>query len=324
MKRIGCGLKKGIRAMGVGLALLGFLLFLAYTLHPDCLAALTLLPAWSWLLLPAAFMLLRVPLGRWGLLAVWLVWGVFFFTQVEEFWSIGRGCLSPVCQQKKADDLRFVSVNCSGNPGVLHELRLLQPDVVFLQESPGAQQVQQMAQELFGCQGCSVYGPDCSIIAKHALRAPGKGQRYLFLTMAEATLPGIGPVGLGSLRLRVGRARLDLWNPACWVAQAEVRRQHIEQVQQIAGAIMDYAAIVIGGDFNAPPRDRCLRYLPARLRDCFAMEGRGVGNTVLQDFPVLRIDQIWASTNFCGRQAFAVKSRQTDHRMVVADLRPNK
>ncbi|HNS32222.1 MAG TPA: hypothetical protein PKN36_04520 [bacterium] len=48
----------------------------------------------------------------------------------------------------------------------------------------------------------------------------------------------------------------------------------------------------------------------------------GVGNTILNDIPLLRIDQIWVSMNFRTLQSFAVKSSISDHKMVVSDIVP--
>jgi endonuclease/exonuclease/phosphatase family metal-dependent hydrolase len=46
-----------------------------------------------------------------------------------------------------------------------------------------------------------------------------------------------------------------------------------------------------------------------------------MGNTILNDIPVLRIDQIWVSRDFETVQSFAVRSNVSDHRIVVSDIR---
>jgi endonuclease/exonuclease/phosphatase (EEP) superfamily protein YafD len=80
------------------------------------------------------------------------------------------------------------------------------------------------------------------------------------------------------------------------------------------------AARIVAGDFNAPQGDKIFSLLGPRMSDTFAAAGRGLGNTLLNDRPVLRIDQIWVSDEFAVLQAFAHKSSASDHRLVVADV----
>lgn len=81
-------------------------------------------------------------------------------------------------------------------------------------------------------------------------------------------------------------------------------------------------SLIIAGDFNAPQGDRIFSHISGYLYDTFKEQGRGVGNTILNDIPVLRIDQIWVSRNFRTLQSFTVKSDISDHRMVVSDIVP--
>ena len=53
--------------------------------------------------------------------------------------------------------------------------------------------------------------------------------------------------------------------------------------------------MILGGDFNAPQGDAAFRPLAPRLRDAFRDGGQGWGNTITNDTPFLRIDQVWVS-----------------------------
>ena len=60
--------------------------------------------------------------------------------------------------------------------------------------------------------------------------------------------------------------------------------------------------------------------LTPRMHDTFREGGRGWGDTVINEFPFLRIDQVWVSGAFQAVNVVARKTRRSDHRMVVCDL----
>ncbi len=94
-------------------------------------------------------------------------------------------------------------------------------------------------------------------------------------------------------------------------------------MEELAGFLNGAAPdgpLLVGGDFNAPAGDAIYRLLRPRLRDAFAVAGRGWGNTALNDIPVSRIDQVWASDAFRPTAVTARRTAYSDHRMVVADL----
>ena len=78
--------------------------------------------------------------------------------------------------------------------------------------------------------------------------------------------------------------------------------------------------VVFGGDFNAPAGDALFSLARPRFHDTFAEGGRGWGNTVLNELPAERFDQIWSSACFRATSVIARKTVHSDHRMVVADL----
>jgi hypothetical protein len=78
--------------------------------------------------------------------------------------------------------------------------------------------------------------------------------------------------------------------------------------------------VVLGGDFNAPQGDAVFRCLTPRLHDAFREGGRGWGDTITNDVPFLRIDQVWVSRVFRAVSVVTRRTRHSDHRFVVCDL----
>jgi len=117
--------------------------------------------------------------------------------------------------------------------------------------------------------------------------------------------------------------RLDLWSPDCWREQRENRQKRREQLRVIVRRLDSVPAsvpLIVGGDFNAPQGDAVFHLLQTRLHDAFREGGRGWGDTVTNDFPVLRIDQVWASEAFRAVNVVVRGTRHSDHRMVIGDL----
>ena len=87
-----------------------------YTIRPDGFAAVTVLPAWTWLLL----VLPLIPFVRrkyvWQLLVCVSIWIVFVVLHVEEPISVLRGLFSPAMALKEdgEDIIRLVTFNCGG------------------------------------------------------------------------------------------------------------------------------------------------------------------------------------------------------------------
>jgi endonuclease/exonuclease/phosphatase (EEP) superfamily protein YafD len=127
-----------------------------------------------------------------------------------------------------------------------------------------------------------------------------------------------------SLRLYPCPIRLDIWSRDCWRSYQANRVTRRRQLTAIAAYIATLPAdtrLIVGGDFNCPPRDAVLSLLKPRLTDAFTVAGRGWGATIIELFgwPMIRIDQIWT----CHLQAtnmFALATQFSDHHMVVADF----
>jgi endonuclease/exonuclease/phosphatase (EEP) superfamily protein YafD len=60
--------------------------------------------------------------------------------------------------------------------------------------------------------------------------------------------------------------------------------------------------------------------LPDGLGDSFRKAGRGLGNTITNEYPVSRIDYIWIDRGIHAHAVVAKRTDHSDHRMVIADL----
>ena len=303
----------------------GLALFLGviYQFRPDPFAALTILPAWSWLFLalPLVFGWRRAN-RRWMMLAG-AAWLLFAAVHVEEVSALARGLLRPIDEDKPAGTLRVITLNCGGgHADALAETLPLNPDILLLQEPPSRPETDRFCKRLFGAAGETLYDVDTAILARGNLTNVRRSRSLVFFSRAIADIPGFDPTELVSLRLATGHVQLNLWNPDCWTTHFRGRRQQLDQMREIVAELPAQTPLLVAGDFNAPQRDRIFSLLPAGMQDAFAVAGKGIGNTILNETPVLRIDQIWASSHFRVVQSFARQTRASDHRMVVADLVP--
>jgi len=82
----------------------------------------------------------------------------------------------------------------------------------------------------------------------------------------------------------------------------------------------DGTPVIVGGDFNAPAGDRLFRVLRPRLRDSSPERPLGLSNTIVNEFPFARIDQVWIGPSFRAHAVLARKTEHSDHRLVVCDL----
>jgi endonuclease/exonuclease/phosphatase (EEP) superfamily protein YafD len=104
----------------------------------------------------------------------------------------------------------------------------------------------------------------------------------------------------------------------------EIRKQQLKQINSFIHNLDASKPLIVAGDFNVPQGDKVFALLPDNLYDSFSVQGRGIGNTVMNDMPLMRFDQIWVSRDFKIIQSFAVKSSVSDHRMVISDVQISK
>jgi hypothetical protein len=312
--------------------LLGLATAICYATRSDLCAAVTVFPPWLWPvpgLLLALFAFRRRERNRavWGVAAVWLVYVLAF---AEEPASLLRrspwdGAEWHGPRDKWARLVRVVSLNCAGgSPEAAAEVVAWKPEIVLLQESPGRPDVERLARQLWGAEAGVTVGPDASILARGTLLpAVLPREERVFFVQARARLSSGVRAEVISLRLIPPLVRNDLWSPDCWREQTANRRARREQLRLVARRIASVPRdipLLVGGDFNAPAGDAAFRLLQPRLYDTFKRAGIGWGNTIVNEFPFARIDQVWASEPIRAGAVQARRTQYSDHRMVVCDL----
>lgn len=298
-------------------ALTAVLLCQAYRTQPDRLAALTFWPSWGWavggllMLLPTCR---RNPRGLAAVVAVWL--GVVLLTGPEVpglvRWLTSRG--TGPC------DLRVATLNCAGGSSeAAAEVMACDPDLVLLQECPGREECEKLAAERFGPGAHCVWGLDDAILCRWPL-TPVPVKPYHFVA-AWVHAPARRFLVV-SLRLIPPSLPVALWRGSTWRGQRELRERRGDELRSVVWTVQQGgAASIFGGDFNAPARDGIFSVVPAGYAESYAQGGRGWGDTVLNDIPVARFDQIWAGSDWAATCVTAHRTVNSDHRLVVADLR---
>ncbi len=136
------------------------------------------------------------------------------------------------------------------------------------------------------------------------------------LDFAAATLNlGGHPIRVMALRLAPPVFRLDLWSPECWRAYADDARQRRARLQ----TLLPSEPCLFGGDFNAT-NPRLVTDDRPRFKEAGRSVARGWRGTGTNDFPMVAVDQIWASPEFRWSQSYAKKTQNSDHRMLVAEF----
>jgi endonuclease/exonuclease/phosphatase (EEP) superfamily protein YafD len=318
-------LRRALLALSALLA--GFIAW-SYFSRADALAATTVFPVWCWAI-PGGLLtgLGWKGAGRYAaaVALAWLVIMVAFADQPAKLVLRQRSSLENEQAQGKVHALRVVSLNCNGGERrAVTELAELQPDIVLLQESPARPRLEELARQWYGEQDAVVWSADASIIARGRLTPlPLPRAATAYAVRARLELDSGQELEIVSLRLEPGLVRADLWAPDCWREQTENRRKRRKQLEAILAplaASSRNAPLILGGDFNAPPGDAIFRLLSPLALDAFVEAGRGWGNTIVNQFPVLRIDQIWIGGKLRATDAYAVATQHSDHRAVVCDL----
>ena len=70
--------------------------------------------------------------------------------------------------------------------------------------------------------------------------------------------------------------------------------------------------------------DGLFRGLRAHFRDCLAVAGQGWPDTITNEYPFSRIDQVWVSEGFEVVRHWVARTVNSDHRMVICDVRVRK
>jgi len=224
--------------------------------------------------------------------------------------------------------VRVVSLNCAGgNEKAAAEVADFHPDIVLFEETPLRPIIRQIAPKILGPNAEHLSGSDVSIVTTGKLTpvATENAESAPF-SQARVRLGSGLVVEVFAVRLHPYDIRADVWTPDCWIEQVRNRKLQREQFKWLAREVEKVPAdvpVILGGDFNLPAGDKLFRLLPARIRDTFAESGHGWGDSLVNDFPFIRIDQIWCDDHFKPISTDVHRTANSDHRMVVCDLMVN-
>lgn len=289
----------------------------------DACTFVTLFPPWCWaiggLLLAWGSYTRR---RRWPSVLVAVGWLAFVALAADTPLSFARS-LTPM--PDRTDSLRVVSLNCAGSSTAARDVARLKPDVVLFQESPNFQTLQALAKEMYGSSENLVRGYDPSILARGRVTVvPVPPEFRGNFVHARVELDG-RVINVISLRLFPCPVNFEFWSADCWRyyrTNRENRRRQLAKIANYAKSLPANEMLIMGGDFNCPPRDAVLGLLRTWLSDAFVTAGRGWGATIIElsGVPMIRIDQIWTSPHLQAIDAFAERADGSDHHMVIADF----
>jgi len=308
--------------------LLVITLFFCYLLRPDFCAAITFFPAWFWLVPGGSLVLLGRKVNRWVRAIAILAWLMFVGLFVQEASSLLRSCVFLTKSYETAKDastLRIVSLNCAGGSlDAAREVVQYQPDIVLLQEAPAKQQVEILAQQLFGDEGMVVQTADTAILSRgYVEQVDLPPTSRTFMTAAQVQLPSGLKMQVMSVHLLPPATRINLFSRSCWKEHSEdrkLRRERVDRIAEQVKSVPGIVPIILGGHRNVKKADGALRPLRPWLRDSFGEAGIGWGNTAPSHLPLWRIDQIWVSRHFRANAVFSRKTERSDHWIVVCDI----
>ena len=305
-----------------------------FSRQPDRFAAFTVMPIWLWggiglLFCTIAFYFLRASLS----LIMTGVWAITLLIGADEARVLANfGKSPPLPGQAEPHEgkpvLRVITMNCAlfciGNPAT--DIAAWQPDIVLLQDAY-PYQVRQIADVLYSGRGDYRAHQTNGIITRwkilREIRDPTRRDQQVTIQF-----PNGETIEVVNVHLTTAATDLRLWQKSAWtnhrnnralrIRELSLTRQVLEQTTRSTDT-----PIIFGGDFNAPASDLVQRQIGSNFLDAFAAAGTGWGNTYQRRLAILRIDQIYATPHFVPVRCRVVNSRNSDHRMVVADFVTN-
>jgi endonuclease/exonuclease/phosphatase (EEP) superfamily protein YafD len=323
------------RRLGWMLVLLSLALHLitvfCFSAQPDRLAAFTVVPIWVWggiglLFSSVAFYFLRAPLS----LILSGVWALTILVGSDEARALGnlgkeRPESGPAKPYRGKSVLRVLTMNTalfqSGDP--TDEIIAWDPDIVLLQQTM-PQDTRKIAEKLYNGRGdVRTYGIN-GVITRWKIDRESRNS-LIRNQQLGIVRPDGSRVQVVNVHLATAATDLSLWNRSAWRNHRNnrlLRKQEISLALQILSQTTNFPAepTIFAGDFNASATDVVHRYLSRDFVDAFSEAGTGWGDTYHSRFPILRIDHIYSTRHLTPVRCRAVKSRNSDHRLVVADL----
>lgn len=289
---------------------------------------------------------------------VWLpplmaVFSLGVFTRSWRAFQLAAASILLVCSNEDMEGLftakpsmerkvgtRIATWNIAGRtdwPQLLDELKPWKPDIVFLQETPDGNALLTTESVSGFWKGFDwVDQGDCGILSRYPLtHLPStKIGPWDKPALAATVIPEVGSttrsVLLCNVRMMLPAAATspDRWfaDPAYMRTAHEARVLQYKKLAELLATTtlqLEIDDVVLGGDFNVRGGSKSLAPLiEGDLRDVWPESGGGWGATVLADFPMARIDQLWVSAQWLPMQSRTVVGEASDHRMVILDLLP--
>ncbi len=320
----------GWMLVGASLLLHVFTVY-GYARQPDRFAAFTVMPIWLWggvglLLSSTAFYFLRASLS----LIMTAVWAITLLVGADEARVLANFGKSPpltgLAEPFEGQPvLRVITLNCAefrrGNPAP--DLAAWQPDIVLLQDI-FPHQVRQINDLLYDGRGDYRAHLTNGVVTRwriqREIRNPQQRDQQVTIRSPEGM-----EMEVVNVHLRTAATDLRLWRKSAWIEHRNnrlIRQKELTLTQQVLEQTTGFpnTPTLFGGDFNAPASDIVHRQLALDFVDAFATAGTGWGNTYHGRFPILRIDHLYATRHFTPVRCRAVTTRNSDHRMVVADF----
>ena len=295
----------------------------------DSMVTITLIPVWAWAAFGMTLSLLSWICFRGSFAAVvfsiWLASGLILS---EEPRSLIRELFLPPASSlpEELRTLRVVNINAEGMEENLRISAVLKPDIVIIQQAPEGDALEKFANDLFGDEHMVVTNRSNAFIARGEM-VNTLGETDSATLHVRMLTPDGFLVDITNLDLEPYLPSPQLWKKEVWqrltttrVENRRLLRHYLGENQLTSGKI----GRIVSGGFGTPPGDDVFRPLEsAQLADAFGKAGTGWGNTYPADYPLVRLDQIWASANLRPLRAFTSVNPGSTHRIVVADFAIN-
>jgi vancomycin resistance protein VanJ len=253
---------------------------------------------------------------KWALLAVNASLIVCFLWLFMGFHcSVGSG---------RSGDIRAMTINLARSAyppePLLTTIGREKPDIILFQEAKAQNPSRTALTALSSAGGWHVEkAAEVAIASRSPLRnirevvlLPGSGRRML---IADTDIRGhrtaVAVVHFGTNM--PGRSKGGLWGYLAGSGEARMR-----QVDSLLASLPN-DNIILGGDFNLPPRGLAYRKLSRRYTNAF-QAATGFGYTFPARHPLMRIDHIFTGRGLAPVSCRAVDTGASDHKAVIADF----
>jgi len=320
-------LKKTLSTLVPALLLILFIAVMICFLNRwDSMVAITLIPVWAWaafgmILSAISWFLFRGPFA----LVVFSIWMASGLILSEEPRSLVRELFIPATgsQNDEAATLRVVNVNAMGNEENLRSISTFEPDIVIVQQAPECSVLEKFAIDLFGNEYMVVTNWSNAFLARGEI-VNTLGETDSATLHVRMLTPAGFLIDVTNIELEPYLPSHKLWQIEVWSRLAQTRVENRRQLRHYLGENQLTSGTIgriVSGGFGTPPGDDVFRPLEsASMVDAFADSGVGWGNTYPADYPLVRLDQVWASPNLKPIKTFTALNPGSTHRIVVADF----